>query len=96
MLVNAKESLSNNKIDYIFLSSHSEDLHQKCINFIDSFKYTIEVSSGFDSHTTSCDGFILARRNNIQDIIKEKTFLGRLEIARSNPKYISQYLNKLK
>ena len=59
MLLGAEKSLKKNQIDYVFLSSHSQELHYECYHFLESSGYYVLVSSDFDNQTTSFDGFIL-------------------------------------
>ncbi len=60
MLEDAKKSLEQKIIDYVFLSTHSQELHAKCSDFLEAMDYKILVSSDFDNETTSYDGFLLA------------------------------------
>jgi len=85
MLEGGRDFLSRNKADYIFISTHSESLHLGVINKLQDFSYRIEVSSGVDEHTTSCDGFVLASSPGVEPVFKKFLPLGRVDIARSSP-----------
>ena len=85
MLQGAASSLAARRIDRVFVSTHSEALHASVEAGLRSHGYVIEVSSPFDSHTTSCDGFILASAPGQQLLLAGWTPLGRLEIARATP-----------
>ena len=96
MLKNSKNCLSDNIINYIFISTHSEDLHKNCIDYLKKFNYEIDVSSGFDRETTSTDGFLMARSKNSSKIFMNSDFLGREEITNTSPYQLIDYLNNLK
>jgi hypothetical protein len=92
MIDGAKNSLQKNIIDYVFISTHSQDLHTSVINKLNTFGYRVEVASDYDNHTTSCDGFILASSPRVSPVFKSFSPLGRLEIARATPKILISYL----
>jgi hypothetical protein len=85
MLEGAAESLAAHQVDRVFVSTHSDVLHSSVEAALRSHGYVIEVSSPFDSHTTSCDGFILASAPGQPLLLEGWTPLGRLEIARATP-----------
>jgi len=64
MLAGAKNSLTNGKIDYIFISTHSNDLHRSCIDYLMNYDYKILCDANIDE-TYSWDGLIVARHKNI-------------------------------
>jgi len=86
MLECASNSLNNKQINYIFVSTHSEKLHSDVYKLLESHGYRIEVSSNFESHTTSFDGFILATNPNIASVFKNFNPLGRVEILHASPR----------
>ncbi len=88
MLDGAKDSLQKNMVDYVFISTHNEDLHHSVIDMLTNFGYRVEVSSDFENHTTSCDGFILASSPKVSKVFKSFLPLGRLEIAKATPKIL--------
>ncbi len=88
MLEGAKATLAEHRVARIFISTHSENLHQLVASSLRSFGYRIEVSSPFDNHTTSCDGFILASAPNEKPLFDEWNPLGRIEILHSSPKQL--------
>jgi len=85
MLQGGKYFLSENRANYVFISTHSEVLHFAAVKILQDYSYRIEVSSGFDTHTTSCDGFILASSPNMEPVFNNFLPLGRIDIARSTP-----------
>jgi hypothetical protein len=81
MIKGAEKSLANKLVDYVFISTHSEKIHQTIISELTQLSYRIEVSSPFDSHTTSSDGFILATNPDVEPVFANFAPLGRLDIA---------------
>lgn len=60
MLRDAHQALERQAIDYVFLSTHSQTLHQQCTEALQAVGYAVLVSADFDYETTSYDGFLLA------------------------------------
>ena len=60
MLTGASEYLSKGKIDFIFISTHSNELHQQCKTFLMDFGYLILCDADLNE-TYSWDGLIVAR-----------------------------------
>ena len=85
-------SLQKKIINYIFISTHSESLHKTALNKLVSFGYRIEISSEFNYHTTSSDGFIMASSPKINPIFNNFLPLGRVDIIKSTPQEIIKYL----
>lgn len=63
MLHGAENALKNRAINYIFISTHSNELHYKCIDIISSFDYkilhSIDINESFSE-----DGLIVAKLKN--------------------------------
>lgn len=59
MLHGARQSLSERKVDYIFISSHGEDLHDACVQLLRTFGYEVSVSIP-PARSYSFDGLIVA------------------------------------
>jgi hypothetical protein len=95
MLQHSKIAMTNGLIDYIMISTHSRRIHFDCVDEIAKYDYSIEVSSEPDCHTTSCDGFLFARKNSCRPIIGDAQILGRVEIARSSAKELVEYVSKI-
>jgi hypothetical protein len=92
MLEGACDILRRRSVDYLFISTHSDELHRAVEVFLKSFDYRIEVSSGYLTETTSTDGFILASSRNLPPVFKSFSPLGRLQILNSDPSYLIRYL----
>jgi len=95
MLSGALNSLKHKKIDYLFISTHSEELHEEVKHLLEKTNYLIEVSSGFSEHTTSTDGFIFARSSLAIPMFENFEPLGRLEILNSNNNDFVNYLGNI-
>lgn len=59
MLKGARSSLANKQIEYLFISTHSNELHEACLNYLKSLSYNIVCESNLDE-TFSYDGLIVA------------------------------------
>jgi hypothetical protein len=92
MLDGAKNFLTQQIADYNFLSTHSQKIHEKAKRKLESFGYIIEVSSDWDNHTTSHDGFILATASSAKRVFKTFRPFGRKEIASGTPTEMIKYL----
>lgn len=65
MLQGARTTLQNRVVDYMFLSTHSNDLHNECIGILLDCKYNVVAQ--VDLTNTFCeDGIILAVSPDIQ------------------------------
>ncbi len=61
MLLGAEKSIIEGKIKHFFISSHSQELHYKCLDFLKRHKYIILASADFDRQTYCHDGVLVAR-----------------------------------
>jgi hypothetical protein len=94
MLDGASATLAAGLVEYVFISTHSESLHVHVLDRLQSHRYTILVSSGYAEHSTSCDGFILAAAPQAASVIDpDWQPLGRLDILRSTPERLVEYLH---
>lgn len=60
--------LNENKIKYLFISTHSNKLHYDCISFLKKNNYKILCSCDFDNETYQYDGFLLSCPNMLNEI----------------------------
>jgi len=60
MLSDIVPLLKENKIKYLFISTHSDDIHYKCIDLLKNNNYRIIASADFDTETFCYDGIIVA------------------------------------
>jgi hypothetical protein len=84
MLEGARATLASTKIDYLFISTHSQKLHTDVVQTLGNFGYRIEVSSDFDNDTTSFDGFVFASSPRATRIFREFIPFGRTKIAQGS------------
>jgi hypothetical protein len=84
MLEGARATLASTKIDYLFISTHSQKLHTDVVQTLGHFGYRIEVSSDFDNDTTSFDGFVFASSPGATRIFREFIPFGRTKIAQGS------------
>lgn len=95
MLEDCSNSLATKIIDYLFISTHSQQLHQDVIKRIENLDYRIEVSSDFDYGTTSFDGFIFATSPCIEPLFKQFTPMSRIQIEQAQPVLTLNYLSNI-
>jgi hypothetical protein len=74
MLRGAKRMLGERRVDYIFVSTHSEDLHRDCQAFLQAQDYVVIAEHNL-AQSYAVDGLIVARR-------KELPGLEHVEISR--------------
>ena len=79
-------------MDYVFVSTHSNELHYKILAQLALLGYRVEVSSDFDNETTSFDGFIFASSPNVKPLLPSFRPLHRSEIAHSTNNELVNYL----
>jgi len=60
MLKGAENTFNTNKISYVFVSTHSNELHQQCTDFLVKKGFTIIASANCDQ-TFSVDGTLVGR-----------------------------------
>jgi hypothetical protein len=64
MLQGAVKSLGRKAIDYFFISTHSNELHDSCKSLLVKFEYEIMCDANLDE-TYSWDGLIVARHKSV-------------------------------
>lgn len=67
MLRGATRTLEQQLADYIFISTHSEELHASCRKILEDFRYTI-IAQHSVAESYSYDGLLVARRNELKII----------------------------
>lgn len=83
LLEGARDALGRALVDYLFVSTHSQALHQRIVGELSGFGYRVEVSSDFDNHTTSYDEFVFASSPQAKQIFRGFPYVGRSEIVAS-------------
>lgn len=96
MLEGAEKALSRHRIHHLFISTHSQALHHDVVQALDGLGYRIEVSSDFDLHSTSYDGFVMASAPDRPAVFQgTPPFMGREQIASATPNQLLSYLAAL-
>jgi len=65
MLQGADGMLTAHAIDYVFISTHSNPLHEDCTRFLEAHDYTIVAEADLND-TYSYDGLIVAKRSGLE------------------------------
>jgi hypothetical protein len=92
MLNGSKDILSKRAIDYVFISTHSQQIHTNVAKFLSEYDYRVEISSDFDHDTTSHDGLVFASSPLVPALFDGFRPLGRNHIAKATPKELLQSL----
>ena len=96
MLEGAAESIGGGLIDYAFISTHSQSLHDSVVAKLTAAGMRIEVSSGFDFETTSYDGFVFASQPALTPVLPSFYPIGRRDLLLSRPAELVSYLVALR
>jgi hypothetical protein len=67
MLLGTQRCFEKHKIGYVFISTHSNDIHYKCLDFLKKFEFVILAGADLDQ-TFSEDGLLAARAPYYQGI----------------------------
>lgn len=67
MLRGAQRSLEANLVDYVVISTHTDELHSQCLSFLAEHGFRI-ISEANCSESYSVDGVIVACRTTIQEV----------------------------
>lgn len=96
MLEGCGASLAARRIDYLFISTHSQELHAQVAAALRRFAYRIEVSSDFDEETTAFDGLIFASSPKVDAVFDRFAPLGRKAILSARPEQLLAALAGIK
>ena len=66
MLKGAKDMLARHQVDYVFISTHSNELHETCSAELVKHEYVIIASADLEE-TFSYDGLIVAKRASLDE-----------------------------
>jgi hypothetical protein len=92
MLDGAAATLGRSAVDYMFVSTHSQEGHLAVRETLRRHGYRIEVSSDVDDQTTAFDGLVFASARPARRVFTAFRPLGRLEICSSRPRALVDYL----
>ncbi len=93
MLMGAKKALGERRIKRIFVSTHSQELHQNVVQCLNEMDYRVDVSADFARETTSFDGFVYACLPDLPPLLPDVDIMGRTAICRTKPREVLNYLN---
>jgi hypothetical protein len=96
LLEGSQASLGGGLVDYLFVSTHSQALHQHIVSKLVAFGYRVEVSSDFENDTTSLDGFVFASSPRAKKIFSTFTYAGRTQIVVSRADDLMQAVLKIR
>jgi hypothetical protein len=96
MLAGGCHALGNGHVDYVLISTHSQDIHTRIIRGLTDFGFRVEVESDFANETTSYDGFVFASRQGVAPVFTNLKPLGRTGIARSRPQELLDSLQAVR
>lgn len=96
MLAGAADSFKRALIDYVFISTHSQILHDKVVADLSAKGMRVEVSCAFDFDTTSHDGLVFASRPALPPMFAEFTPLGRRDILKSSSDDLISYITSVR
>jgi Methyltransferase FkbM domain len=85
MMQGARDVLTRRRVNYLFVSSHSQQIHAEISKRLADLGYRVEISSDFDVQTTSFDGFVFASSPDVSPVFEKVSILGREEIAQRSP-----------
>lgn len=95
MLQGAESVLAKRRVDFLFIATHSQALHDDVVQRLKAHDYRVEISSDFDNQSTSFDGFVFASSPEVAPLFGEVTMMGRPEIAVRRPAEVLRLLNGL-
>jgi hypothetical protein len=81
MLQSAERAFGGKRINYCFISTHGQDIHKKCLEWLEQRAYRIEVSIDCETETTSYDGLIFASNPDVSPVVPGFKPLGRRDIV---------------
>lgn len=95
MLPGCAKTLGEHRADFLFISTHSQEIHRTVHHVLKNFKYRVEISSDVDNDTTSFDGFIFASSPKKPPIFPGFSPMGRTQIENATPQELIAYAASL-
>lgn len=94
LMEGARDALQNACVDYLFISTHSQQIHHRIIGQLKELNYRVEVASDVDYETTSHDGLVFASSPHAKALFTNFNTLGRAALATCRPGDVLQTLEK--
>lgn len=85
MLDGCQNSFRSGKVQYCFVSTHSQALHIAAAEKLLASGFRIEASADCDSESTSCDGLIFAAHASAPSVVNGFRYMGRTAICGATP-----------
>jgi Methyltransferase FkbM domain len=85
MLQGSENVLTRRRVENLFISTHSQQLHAEVVDRLGKLGYRVEISSDFDRQTTSYDGFVFATSPETAPVFGDVSILGREQISHTRP-----------
>jgi hypothetical protein len=86
MLQGAVETLASHRIDFIFVSTHTNDKHDQVRRSLQRSGYRIEIACDCEIETTSFDGLVFATSPKIPPLFSAFTVFGADRIRVATPR----------
>jgi hypothetical protein len=96
MLEGCGRTLAERRAAYLFISTHSQEIHERIMREMKAFGYRVEVSSDFDYESTSYDGLVFASSPDAPQIFQSFKPIGRARIARCRPRDLLAALSEIR
>ncbi len=93
MLMGSMRSLEGRRVKRIFVSTHSQELHQDVVQCLKEVDYRVDVSADFEKETTSFDGFVYACLPDLPPLLSGVDIMGRTAVCQAKPHEFLAYLN---
>ncbi|HLX82107.1 MAG TPA: FkbM family methyltransferase [Burkholderiales bacterium] len=83
LIEGGRDSLKRQAVDYLFVSTHSQDIHHHVVGELSRLGYRVEVKSDFDNQSTSYDGLVFASSPRAAPVFRNFPHIGRKSIVAS-------------
>ncbi len=94
MLEGCCASFRSRIIDYLCVSTHSQKLHDDVVAALLAADYRVEVSSDFETGTSSFDGFVFASSPEVPSLFDDFRPIGRLQTLDTPPADLLHFLTQ--
>lgn len=81
MLADARQALAGQRVDWCFVSTHSDALHKGVQEALSGHGYRIDISADVETETTSFDGIVIAARPGMPPLFDGFRPVGRTDLA---------------
>ena len=96
LMESGAQSFRRHAVEHLFLSTHGQGIHLRCLEALRGFGYTVIAEADPDTATTSFDGFIMAVAPHRAAGWPRMPLLGRARLCASGPAALVSHLNKVR